>query len=111
MTVFILLGSPLTFSRAHLLNELDHAHALPLVEADGTAQGVELSRQPQRGQSLHVPVEATPPSARRRIAKRLPGAARGVQRVQSDAAGRRRKIRDVSECVSECECTGRCECV
>jgi len=67
----------------HLLDELDHADALSLVEGDGAAQAVELSREPQRRQTFGVSAGEPSPGA---VAERLPRTLRWVQRVQSDAA-------------------------
>lgn len=75
------LGLSVHVSVSDLLDELDHADALSLVEGDGAAQTVELPREPQRRQALSVSVAESPCG----ISKRLPGALRGVQRVQSDA--------------------------
>lgn len=66
---------------SNLLYELDHADAVSLVEGDGTAQTVELSREPQRRQTLSVSVKSSSGG----IAERLPRTLRRVQRVQSDA--------------------------
>ena len=68
-------------SVSDLLDELDHADALSLVEGDGAAQTVELTREPQRRQAFSISVAKSSCG----ISKRLPGALRGVQRVQSDA--------------------------
>lgn len=65
----------------NLLYELDHADAVSLVEGDGTAQTVELSREPQRRQTLSVSVKSSSGG----IAECLPRTLRRVQRVQSDA--------------------------
>lgn len=69
---------------SNLLYELDHADALSLVEGDGTAQTVELSREPQGGQAFNFSVEPSSGG----VAKRLPRTLRRVQRVQSDAVER-----------------------
>lgn len=57
-------------SVSNLLYELDHADALALVEGHGTAQTVELSREPQRRQAFGVSVESSSGG----IAERLPRA-------------------------------------
>lgn len=66
----------------YLLYELDHADTLSLVEGCGAAQTVELSREPERRQTLD---SSCKPSSSG-VAKRLPRTLRRVQRVQSNAA-------------------------
>lgn len=43
--------------RSNLLNELDHADTVPLVEDDRTAEAIELSREPQRGKAFRVAIK------------------------------------------------------
>lgn len=65
-----------------LLNQLDHADAVSLVEGDGTAQTIELPGEPQRREALCVAIDASTGG----IAKRLPRALGWIQGVQGDAA-------------------------
>ena len=66
---------------SYLLYELDHADALSLVEGDGAAQTVELSREPQRRQTFNFSIKPSSGG----VAKSFPWTLRRVQRVQSDA--------------------------
>lgn len=66
---------------SNLLDELDHADAVSLVENDGAAEAVELSGEPERSEAFGVVVKAPPGG----VAEGLPGALGWVQGVQSNA--------------------------
>lgn len=68
-------------SQPDLLNELDHADAVSLVEDDRTAKTIELSREPQRSKTFGVTIKPSSSG----IAKCFPRALGRVQRVKSNA--------------------------
>lgn len=70
---------------SNLLDELDHADAVSLVENDGAAEAVQLSGEPERSEAFGVVVKAPPGG----VAEGLPGALGRVQGVQSNAGEER----------------------
>lgn len=85
-------GCQVCLSLSNLLNKLDHADTVSLVEDDRTAKAIELSRESQRSKAFSVAIKPSSGG----IAKGFPRALGWVQRVKSNAVDK--TLRSVTQC-------------